>query len=1226
MAHTVQPHASQTLREFLHLLKQQWTLSVACQNQCDPPEQCSCLRYIVHVEDLKRWWKRTVSESTGQTKLQRLLDELEPAEHQLFPVEQKLFSGEYTCLTVFSLLLTQGRHHLIERFHNSGIDDRDLEKITPNSEATLRNSLAIVPSHDDVEKIIGDFQRERWAYCPLKLELHMDRYLQFTRVIPPFCRKVILGDKGGTASIYWVTVQKDLLSDDSLKNALQDSLYQDKEFGECYQMVLKSYTGKYRTAYDLEKQAFLGLKHKETVPIVRYLGCYTHQYGEGSDAGTTYNLLLEWGQRDLYEAWEDEKNVPPVRAREIIRTWESIFEVADAIRHIHNLEVQRGKEKPSLKFNGWHADIKPDNILLVRGRAPEVSMKQSNGTLSSVTQSIDIWSFGCVLSVAATWIALGFQGVRQYEVLRKLSPANKVNGQIYDRFHNGYDVLPEIKQWHDFLRGHLRPSDTATPLVLDLIELKMLQQEPLRRIDTSRLCQELKHLLRSAEDRINDLEHNSKDTDAIVLRALLEVEQTAEFQRSSEQTTNPLQQRLNATTDAPPIDPRPRSSIQTQKEERRKSRRLGLTPYRREILQSELADRSYVISEEANSSTKEYHRGDTTESPIQENFPESQYPTSGILKESFPSAGAIGIHTKSDHGQDTIPSLTLSVPTAEDNGVLQLPVKAHHDFGPRGEGHEEGLDANHAGSSDAISDRTQTFRSTDQKYETNLKPLHSATDPSSSSKHKELVMEDTSGPSSEPASLSHSGALSNSITLSAEFTRFRGPQNESDGIGHFKHVGHQVETRGDLPSHRSRDAEVLHNSVHSQQPGTSVYNPPNHAGSVHEMPVVRSPDPGLPHRLDSSATSPLTDGVLQGLRIVSEAAPFDREQDRNSAITNFEDVPSEVFDLPYDVCQQRKLLEMGTPKGIRAKVKSKFGWEDRKPDSNLAPTFSVSRDLVLIIDNGATMFQHWPIAMFVAETLAMKAAGLDRDGIDVYFTVDGDAHNLKALVGDGGRQRLRKALLNAAPDNIDHKDSQTNMLEVLFRIAENWRTKGKSATTLLVLTDGLWKKTNNDVFDDAIIDLAQDAAQAANLRTGNRPFSFQFIRFGDEGYERLRYLDDQLCKERNRGRDIIDHCSWRTSVYKMFKGSIDGFHDQSDADEQDMKYYYPALVALFKAYNESNHLQERSTGFLSPTSPTQSPLARTFSRSSNSLNWEKHRSVPETSPQRRSSHRKMFSQ
>ena len=111
--------------------------------------------------------------------------------------------------------------------------------------------------------------------------------------------------------------------------------------------------------------------------------------------------------------------------------------------------------------------------------------------------------------------------------------------------------------------------------------------------------------------------------------------------------------------------------------------------------------------------------------------------------------------------------------------------------------------------------------------------------------------------------------------------------------------------------------------------------------------------------------------------------------------------------------------------------------------------------------------------MFVAETLAMKAAGLDRDGIDVYFTVDGDAHNLKALVGDGGRQRLRKALLNAAPDNIDHKDSQTNMLEVLFRIAENWRTKGKSATTLLVLTDGLWKKTNNDVFDDAIIDLAQ---------------------------------------------------------------------------------------------------------------------------------------------------------
>jgi hypothetical protein len=116
-------------------------------------------------------------------------------------------------------------------------------------------------------------------------------------------------------------------------------------------MVLKTYSGKHESAYDSEKKAFSGLKLNESVPIVGYLGCYTHEYGEGPDAGKTYNLLLEWGERDLYEAWEDEKNVPPVRAEEIILFWKSLFEIADAIRHIHNLEVRRVKGR-SLMFNG----------------------------------------------------------------------------------------------------------------------------------------------------------------------------------------------------------------------------------------------------------------------------------------------------------------------------------------------------------------------------------------------------------------------------------------------------------------------------------------------------------------------------------------------------------------------------------------------------------------------------------------------------------------------------------------------------------------------------------------------------------------------------------------------------------------------------------------------------------------------------------------------------------
>jgi hypothetical protein len=118
-------------------------------------------------------------------------------------------------------------------------------------------------------------------------------------------------------------------------------------------MVLKSYCGDKQTVYDLEKEAFSGLKFHDTVPIVRYLGCYTHDYGEGSHCDKTYNLLLECGERDLYEAWADETNVPPVRAEEIIQFWKSLFEVAGAVSHVHNLEVPRhGKNAPH-KYVGY---------------------------------------------------------------------------------------------------------------------------------------------------------------------------------------------------------------------------------------------------------------------------------------------------------------------------------------------------------------------------------------------------------------------------------------------------------------------------------------------------------------------------------------------------------------------------------------------------------------------------------------------------------------------------------------------------------------------------------------------------------------------------------------------------------------------------------------------------------------------------------------------------------
>lgn len=217
--------------EFKNLLESEWTRPVACQNECRPPDSCSCQREIVHVHALEAWWKKQGSENPKYTKLHRFVDEMRIPSHRSLPVRPTSISRDgQSCLRILSLLLRQGRDHLIDRFIQANMYDNYIAR--SESDQNLRERLTGVVPQEEVEKIIEDFHKEKWEYCPLSLTLDMDRNLHGTRVIPPFCSKIKLPDKGGTASIYWVAVQKDLVSDNALALALQDSIYMDPDFGE----------------------------------------------------------------------------------------------------------------------------------------------------------------------------------------------------------------------------------------------------------------------------------------------------------------------------------------------------------------------------------------------------------------------------------------------------------------------------------------------------------------------------------------------------------------------------------------------------------------------------------------------------------------------------------------------------------------------------------------------------------------------------------------------------------------------------------------------------------------------------------------------------------------------------------------------------------------------------------------------------------------------------------
>lgn len=169
---------------------------------------------------------------------------------------------------------------------------------------------------------------------------------------------------------------------------------------------------------------------------------------------------------------------------------------------------------------------------------------------------------------------------------------------------------------------------------------------------------------------------------------------------------------------------------------------------------------------------------------------------------------------------------------------------------------------------------------------------------------------------------------------------------------------------------------------------------------------------------------------------------------------------------------------------------------------------------IFIMDNGATMHEHWPLVTFVAETLAKKVAGLDEDGIDVRFTVGGRKHNKAFLKGDNGRKAFRQSLDNAWPANTQNENTLTDMNQMFNEVLGDWTRKQRPATTLLVLTDGVWVKTSDAQIQKTILQFAEATKTSV---VGRRHFSIQFIRFGELGTERLRWLDDEFSKAHGLG-------------------------------------------------------------------------------------------------------------
>ncbi|KAI0544117.1 hypothetical protein F4679DRAFT_566078 [Xylaria curta] len=507
-------------------------------------------RKYIRTRRMIEWMRATVPDGvTTTTNGGLLLEHVYEADRKpstvFCPVEwEQISDGNY--IVIFGFLTDLGYGHLIDIFRQHNIQDNDLCKpASPVKRSVLEEKFQ---NPTDLQAFMDNFEHRRWEFCPVEFYEGIDLDLNDGQRVLPFCRMQRINDKGATADLYEVSVEEDFIAR-SLHEVIKSSIYDDGEFRQCYRFALKSYSEDCQDIFNSERNAFHGIRYEKN--MIKCLGTVKcAQHPKTYEQQRSYNILLEYGEDDLNEYFF--VHGPPTLGREIIDFWENLFQIVDALQRVHNLEQKR-KDGTTDWYTGCHADVKPDNILRVQGSfkladfgfatfvpcgvghpspnggtetygAPEFFRKNQmdqddkaalidgDENACVITNTIDTWSIACVLSVAVTWVTLGYQGIKQFQTVRqaaiakvKSSPDATIAHHLSDdAFHDGSSVLEDVINWHHYLRQVMRKSDPVSSKILDLIDEEALGQDEIYRLTSAVLYEKLNQLVDTAKEDLDE--------------------------------------------------------------------------------------------------------------------------------------------------------------------------------------------------------------------------------------------------------------------------------------------------------------------------------------------------------------------------------------------------------------------------------------------------------------------------------------------------------------------------------------------------------------------------------------------------------------------------------------------------------------------------------------------------------------------------------------------------
>ncbi|KAK4178481.1 kinase-like domain-containing protein [Triangularia setosa] len=239
--------------------------------------------------------------------------------------------------------------------------------------------------------------------------------------------------------------------------------------------------------------------------------------------------------------------------------------------------------------------------------------------------------------------------------------------------------------------------------------------------------------------------------------------------------------------------------------------------------------------------------------------------------------------------------------------------------------------------------------------------------------------------------------------------------------------------------------------------------------------------------------------------------------------------------------------------------------EDLPQGYSDALKYQKNREQIFIVDNSASMFEHWNNVLETVEAISYVVKGCDPDGVELFLV--SDPQKPKKAKKDATQDLVRYLKKQKRPatqnDNLELNFGQIlNKVRSMMQDAKGgnnslislspFSSNTRAGVSIYFLTDGIWFDDDSDghsAIAAPILNLIKMMKRANYDRT---EIMIQFIQFGNDvrGTERLVYLDDGLKAEVGvDGFDIVDRKPWDSNVWKILKGSLSRSNDNSDDQE-----------------------------------------------------------------------------